>query len=125
MTVVGAPSDICPELGSLVYGYSTWKSEPSRDAFFAMGWDAGMVELGTIGLVSSFHCSLIIRYAGCKSSYNISTSTEGVPRAQKNVAWTRIEVKTRRAEMPKPGMSVIVSGQTAGTLGWATEHRCR
>ncbi|KAJ6448789.1 hypothetical protein C8R47DRAFT_1084922 [Mycena vitilis] len=49
-------------------------------------------------------------YAGCKSSYNILASTEGVPRALKNVAWMRIDLKTRRAEMPKPGMSVIVSG---------------
>ncbi|KAJ7673914.1 hypothetical protein DFH06DRAFT_1319032 [Mycena polygramma] len=35
MLLSGAPSDICPNLVSLVYGYLDWHSLPSIDAFFA------------------------------------------------------------------------------------------
>ncbi|KAJ7673911.1 hypothetical protein DFH06DRAFT_751319 [Mycena polygramma] len=35
MLLSGAPSDICPNLVSLVYGYLDWHSVPSIDAFFA------------------------------------------------------------------------------------------
>ncbi|KAJ7622579.1 hypothetical protein DFH06DRAFT_1447503 [Mycena polygramma] len=36
MTISGVPSDLCPKLNSLVYGYRIWQSQAMEDAFFAM-----------------------------------------------------------------------------------------
>ncbi|KAJ7633572.1 hypothetical protein DFH06DRAFT_1139911 [Mycena polygramma] len=47
----------------------------------------------------------------------IRTSTESVFGAQKEVVWMLMEAKTLCAEMPGPGLSVIVSGQADGTFG--------
>ncbi|KAJ6594731.1 hypothetical protein B0H19DRAFT_1096584 [Mycena capillaripes] len=44
MSISDAPSDICPGLESLAYGYWSWDSEASQDAFFTMvrsRWNRG------------------------------------------------------------------------------------